>query len=204
MNDADDWASLQDAWTANPGRTVPDVMPMIARARRQRHLIMGTIVAEWALALAGAAVMAAHWPRAHTDGLLLLWWVFFGLATCTVLAITTWTRLAALRGPGGTNLHAWLGLRRRRALLGLRLARVTRWSSIAMLPAPLVLLATSRPGWPTAAAFVAVTGVLAAGWTWARHRRACLAAELAEVDALGREWLDEPVVLADQPRRRTA
>lgn len=201
MNDADDWASLQDAWTATPAHTMPDVMPMIVRARRQRHLILGTIVAEWALSIGGAVVMAGHWPRAHADGLLLLWWVFFGLATCTVLIITTWTRLAALREPAGTNLRDWLGLRRRRALLGLRLARVTRWTSIAMLPAPLVVLATARTGWSTVAAFVAVTGILAAGWMWARHRSARLAAELAEVDALAREWLDEPLAMSDRARQ---
>lgn len=190
MNDADDWARLQDAWSTTQSGAVPDVMPMIARARRQRHLILLTIIAEWAITLLGAELMVAYWPRAQADGLMLAWWVFFGLVTCTVLVVTTWTRLAALREPGGTSLREWLGLRRRRALLGLRLARVTRWSSTAMLPAPLVVLVTARPGWTAVAAIVGVTGVLAGGWLWARHRSVRLRAELAEVDALALEWLD--------------
>lgn len=194
MNDAEDWAGLRDAWTAAGKDAALDVKPMIARARRQRHLILWTIGAEWALSVLGGAVMIAHWPRVQQDGLLMLWWVFFCLATCIVLAVATWTRLAGLREPAGTSLRDWLGLRRRRALLGLRLARVTRWTSIAMLPAPLVVLATARPGWTTLAAFLGVSGILAGGWIWARYRTARLAAEVAEVDALALEWLDEPLV----------
>ena len=192
MNDADDWADLQDAWTAGTPQALPDVTPMIARARRQRQLILATIVAKWIVTIGGAAVIVAHWPRVQANALSLAWWVFFGLTTCTVLAVTTWTRIASLREPAGASLRDWLGLRRRRAQLGLRLARVTRWSCIAMLPAPAVALVTARPGWNTVLAVAAVSIILAAGWVWAKHRSARLTVELSEVDTLAREWLDEP------------
>jgi len=191
MNDADEWTKLQDTWAGTAAAGMPDVAPMIARARRQRHLILGTIAAEWALTVGAAAFLAARWPGLRMDTLTMLWWGFFALATCVTLAITTWTRLDALRQPAGASLRDWLRLRRRRALLGLRLARVTRWSTLAMSPAFLVVLATARPGWSTVAALAAVALVLGGGWLWAGWRASRLTAELAEVDALALEWLDE-------------
>lgn len=191
MNDADDWTALQDTWAGTAPSGMPDVAPMIARARRQRHLILWTIAAEWALAIGGTAFVAMRWPALRIDTLMLLWWGFFACASCLVLGITTWTRLDALREPAGTSLHDWLHLRRRRALLGLRLARVTRWSTLAMAPAVLVVLASARPGWSTVFAIAAVALVLGGGWLWARRQTSRLTAELAEVDTLALEWLGE-------------
>jgi hypothetical protein len=198
MNDADEWARLQDTWAGTAPSGMPDVAPMIARARRQRHLILWTIAAEWAIAVGGAVFVATRWPEVRTDGLLMLWWVFFLLASCVTLATTTWTRLEALREPAGASLRDWLRLRRRRALLGLRLARVTRWSTLALSPAALVVLATARPGWSTVAAVAAVVLVLGGGWLWAGWRASRLTAELAEVDALALEWLDETLDSSSQ------
>lgn len=192
MNDADEWANLQDAWgAAPPAAPMPDVSAMIARARRQRRLIAWTIGGEWALAAVAAGMLAARWPLPNTSGILLPWMVFYVLVMCFVMVSYTWTRLQALREPSGASLRDWLALRRRRALLGLRLARLTRWTTIALSPAPVVTLLTARDAWNAAWASVAVTLVLAGGWIWARYKTRHMTAEIAEVDALAREWLDD-------------
>lgn len=192
MNDADEWASLQDAWgAAPPAAPMPDVAAMIARARRQRRLIVWTIAGEWALAAVAVGMLAARWPLPNTNGILLPWMVFYVLVMCFVMVSYTWTRLQALQEPAGASLRDWLALRRRRALLGLRLARLTRWTTIALSPAPVVTLLTARDAWNAAWASMAVTAVLAGGWIWARHKTRRMTAEIAEVDALAREWLDE-------------
>lgn len=194
MNDADEWARLQDAWGADAPRAapLPDVTAMIARARRERRLIMWTIVGEWALAAVAAGMLVARWPLPDTEGILLLWTLFYVLVMCFVMVSYTWTRLQALQEPSGASLRDWLDLRRRRALLGLRLARLTRWTTIALLPAPVVSLITARDAWNAAWSSVAVTLVLAGGWIWARRKTRRMTAEIADVDALAREWLDEP------------
>ena len=194
MNDADEWARLQDAWGADAPRAapLPDVTAMIARARRERRLIMWTIVGEWALAAVAAGMLVARWPLPDTEGILLLWTLFYVLVMCFVMVSYTWTRLQALQEPSGASLRDWLDLRRRRALLGLRLARLTRWTTIALLPAPVVSLITARDAWNAAWSSVAVTLVLAGGWIWARRTTRRMTAEIADVDALAREWLDEP------------
>ncbi|EKU81036.1 hypothetical protein ABIB42_002862 [Massilia sp. UYP32] len=194
MNDADEWARLQDAWGADAPAAppMPDVTAMIARARRERRLIMWTIVGEWALAAVAAGMLVARWPLPATEGILLLWTLFYVLVMCVVMVSYTWTRLQALQEPSGASLRDWLDLRRRRALLGLRLARLTRWTTIALLPAPVVSLITARDAWNAAWSSVAVTLVLAGGWIWARRKTRRMTAEIADVDALAREWLDEP------------
>ncbi|AWL04149.1 hypothetical protein ACFOHT_09355 [Massilia oculi] len=194
MNDADEWARLQDAWGADAPAAppLPDVTAMIARARRQRHLIMWTIAGEWALAAVAFGMMAVRWPLPNTNGILWPWMVFYVLVMCFVMVSYTWTRLQALREPAGASLRDWLDLRRRRALLGLRLARLTRWTTIALLPAPVVSLLTARDAWNAAWSSVAVALVLAGGWIWARRKTRRMTAEIADVDALAREWLDEP------------
>lgn len=194
MNDADEWARLQDAWGADAPRAapLPDVTAMIARARRERRLIMWTIVGEWALAAVAAGMLVARWPLPDTEGILLLWTLFYVLVMCFVMVSYTWTRLQALQEPSGASLRDWLDLRRRRALLGLRLARLTRWTTIALLPAPVVSLITARDAWNAVWSSVAVTLVLAGGWIWARRKTRRMTAEIADVDALAREWLDEP------------
>ncbi|OIJ41999.1 hypothetical protein [Massilia timonae] len=193
MNDADEWAKLQDAWGADAPTAVPlpDVAAMIARARRERRLIMWTIAGEWALAAVAAGMLVARWPLLDTEGIMLPWTMFYVLVMCFVMVTYTWTRLQALQEPGGASLRDWLDLRRRRALLGLRLARLTRWTTIALSPAPVVSLITARDAWNAAWSSVAVTLVLAGGWVWARHKTRRMRVEIAEVGALAREWLDE-------------
>ena len=192
MNDADEWAELQDAWGATPpAAAMPDVAAMIARARRQRRLIVWTILGEWALAIVGLGMLVRDWPRATASGFMLLWWVYFLLFMVVVMISFTWTRVQALREPPGASLRDWLGLRRRRALLSLRLVRLTRWSIIPMLPAPFISLFTARDAWSAAWSSVAVALLLAGGWLWAWDKARRMTAELAEVDALEREWLDE-------------
>lgn len=194
MNDADEWARLQDAWSAAPpvAAPMPDVTAMIARARRQRRLIVLTILGEWALALVGIGMLVRDWPRVTTDGYMLLWWVYFLLFMAAIMVSFTWTRLAALREPPGSSLRDWLGLRRRRALLSLRLVRLTRWSTIPMLPAPFLILFTARDAWSAAWGSAVIALMLVGGWVWARDKARRMHAELADVDALEREWLDEP------------
>ncbi|TXG01406.1 hypothetical protein [Massilia arenae] len=194
MNDADEWARLQDAWGADAPAAppMPDVTAMIARARRQRHLILWTIAGEWALALVAVVMLVRDWPRATANGYMLLWWVYFLLFMVVVMISFTWTRLAALREPAGASLRDWLGLRRRRALLSLRLVRLTRWTTFPMLPAPFITLFTARDAWSATWSTAVVTMLLAGGLLWARDKARRMKAELAEVDALAREWLDEP------------
>lgn len=191
MNDSDDWTSLQDAWGAPAGAAIPDVGAMIARARRQRRLILGMIALEWGLAAIGVAILVDRWPDIRKDGILLLWWGFFLLVSGAGMVGITWTRVAALREPAGASLRDWLQLRRRRALLGMRLARMTRWTVLAMLPAPLVVLATARDGWAAAWGLAAMVLLLGGSWLWARRKQSRMRAEIAEVEALALEWLDE-------------
>ena len=193
MNDADEWARLQDAWSADApaAAPLPDVTAMIARARRERRLIMWTIVGEWALAAVAAGMLVARWPLPDTEGVLLPWTMFYVLVSCFVMVAYTWTRVQALQEPSGASLRDWLELRRRRALLGLRLARLTRWTTIALSPAPVVSLITARDAWNAVWSSVAVTLVLAGGWVWAHHKTRRMKAEIAEVDAMECEWLGE-------------
>ena len=194
MNEADDWAELQGTWGAAAPAAMPDVAPMIARARRQRRLAMCTIALEWAMAVLAAVLLAARWPLPNTGGILLPWMVFYLLVMCTVMVVYTWTRVQGLRQPAGANLFDWLQLRRHRAALGLRLARMTRWTTLLLLPAPLVSALTARDAWSAVWSSVTVSLVLAGGWVWAHFKTSRMQAEIADVDALAREWLDEALV----------
>ena len=194
MNDADEWAKLQDAWGADAPRAapMPDVTAMIARARRERWLTVLTIIGEWALAAVGVVLLVRDWHRVTASGFMLLWWVYFLLFMVVVMITFTWTRVAALREPPGASLRDWLTLRRRRALLGLRLVWLTRWTTIPMLPAPFVVVAGARSAWSATWSVAALLLMLVGGLVWASRKAARMKAELAEVDALAREWLDEP------------
>ena len=194
MNDADEWARLQDAWgaAAPAAPPMPDVTAMIARARRERWLIVLTILGEWALALVGITLLVRDWEQVTASSWTLLWWVYFMLFMVAVMISFTWTRVAALREPPGASLRDWLGLRRRRALLGLRLVKLTRWSTIPMLPAPVFILLNARSAWAATWGCAAMVLMLGGGLVWASRKAARMKAEIAEVDALAREWLDEP------------
>ena len=61
-----------------------------------------------------------------------------------------------------------------------------------MLPAPLIALATARSTQGGITGLVVTALVLVGGWVWAQRKRARMNAEIAEVDALAQEWLDEP------------
>lgn len=187
----DDWADLQDTWGATAPAALPDVAPMIARARRQRRTTIWMMASEWALVVVAVALVIGQWPKVRGSALMIAWCVYCLLLTAPILAVVTWTRLAALNEPAGASLRDWLLLRRRRARLGLRLARITRWSVVAMLPAPLVAFATSRTAWSATWGVVAMLLMLASYWWWARRRRMLMERELAEVDALARDWLGE-------------
>lgn len=197
MDDADEWTRLQDAWggdaSASPSAAapLPDVTAMIARARRERWLTVLTILGEWALSVVALTLLARDWSRATANGWMLLWWVYFLLFMVAVMISFTWTRVAALREPPGASLRDWLQLRRRRALLGLRLVKLTRWSTIPMLPAPFFLALNARSEWAATWGVAVVVLMLAAGLVWASRKAARMKAEIAEVDALAREWLDE-------------
>ena len=193
MDDADEWAKLQDAWGADApaAAPLPDVTAMIARARRERWLIVWTIAGEWGLALVGLTLLARDWSRATASGAMLLWWVYFLLFMVVVMIGFTWTRVAALREPQGASLRDWLQLRRRRARLSLRLVKWTRWSTIPMLPAPFFVALNARSEWAATWGVVFVVLMLAGGLAWASRKAARMQAEIAEVDALEREWLDD-------------
>ncbi|MEW7850847.1 hypothetical protein AB2N08_19340 [Massilia aurea] len=192
MNEQDEWASLQDAWGASrPAATMPDVGLMIARARRERRLTVLVLAGEWAMLAVAAAAIVTRWPHAATNGVETLWLGFQTLLMGVIMVVFTWTRLAALREPTGTSLRDWLALRRRRAQLGLRLARFTRWTTVALLPAPLIVVATARSTQGGITGLVVTALVLVGGWVWAQRKRARMNADIAEVDALAQEWLDE-------------
>lgn len=192
MNEQDDgWAKLQDTWRAAAPAALPDVAPMIARARRQRRMTIWMIVSEWTLVLMVVGLVIGQWPKLRDNGVMVAWCVYALLLTGAMMAVVTWTRLATLNEPGGASLREWLMLRRRRAQLGLRLARITRWSVVAMLPAPLVALVTARTAWSATWGMATALLVLVASWWWARRRRLMMERELAEVDTLAREWLGE-------------
>jgi len=194
MDDADEWTRLQDAWGADApvAAPLPDVTAMIARARRERWLTVLTILGEWALVVVALTLLVRDWSRVTASGATMLWWVYFLLFMTAVMISFTWTRVAALREPRGASLRDWLQLRRRRAWLNLRLVKLTRWSTIPMLPAPVFVALNARS--PGAAIWgVTVTVLmLAAGLVWASRKAARMKAEIAEVDALEREWLDAP------------
>jgi hypothetical protein len=191
--DADDWTSLQDAWGASrPAAAMPDVALMIARARRERRLIVCTLIGEWVLLIVAAGFTMARWPSVKMEGLSGLWWVFQTLLMVVIMVVFTWTRLAALSEPAGASLRDWLALRRRRAQLGLRLARFTRWTTFALLPAPFIVLATARSTRAGIVGMGMVMLVLAGGWWWAQRKQVRMTADIAEVDALAQDWLDEP------------
>lgn len=193
MNESDEWAELQDAWGSDNKAVLPDVAPMIARARRERRLTQWTIAGEWALLALGLAIMAQSWPRVRTDGFMLVWWVFFAIVAGVGTLGVTWIRVAALREPSGTSLRDWLQLRRRRALLGLRLVWLTRWSLVALLPGAVIVFSTSRTARSAVFGIGMLLLILGATWLWARRKTARMTAELAEVDALALEWLDQPL-----------
>jgi len=193
MNEQDKWANLQDVWGASrPASAVPDVGLMIARARRERRLTVLVLVGEWVMMIVAAVLVAERWQRVATNGYETLWLGFQTLLMGVIIVVYTWTRLAALHEPAGTSLRDWLALRRRRARLGLRLARFTRWTTVALLPAPVIVLVMARSTQAGITGLVTTTLVLGAGWWWAQRKRAHMNAEIAEVDALALEWLDEP------------
>ena len=193
MNDADEWARLQDAWGADTpvAQPMPDVEGMITRARRERRLIVWTILGEWALVVVAVTLLVRDWQRLTASGFMLLWWVYFLLFMAVVMISFTWTRVAALREPPGASLRDWLGLRRRRALLNLRLVWLTRWSTIPMLPAPFYMLTNARSTASAAWSIAVMVLMLAGGLVWAHNKARRMKAELAEVAALEREWLDD-------------
>ena len=193
MTEQDEWASLQDTWgESRPASAVPDVGLMIARARRERRLTVLVLLGEWAMMVVAAVLVAGRWQRVATSGYETLWLVFQTLLMGVIIVVYTWTRLACLHEPAGTNLRDWLALRRRRARLGLRLACVTRWTTVALLPAPLIVLTMARSTQAGITGLVTTTLVLAGGWWWAQRKRARMNAEIVEVDMLALEWLDEP------------
>lgn len=193
MNESDEWAALQDAWGSDSKAALPDVAPMIARARRERRLTQWTIAGEWALLAVAAGFMAESWPRVKTDGLMLVWWIFFAIVSGVGTLAITWIRVSALHEPSGASLRDWLQLRRRRALLGLRLVKLTRWSLVALLPAPVVVVLTSRTTMAAVSGLAMMLLVFGATLLWARRKTARMTAEIAEVDALALEWLDQPL-----------
>lgn len=193
MNDADEWSRLQDAWGGDTRGPMPDVGSMITRARRQRRLAMWTIFGECMIALAGAVVVIESWPRFRMDGLFGLWWGFFLVVGAVGTVGTIGIRIAGLREPSGATLRDWLLLRRRRAQLGLRLARLTRWTVLAMSPFALVMIVTARSASSTAMSLAMMVVALGGGWLWARRKTARMTTEIAEVDALALEWLDQPL-----------
>lgn len=193
MNESDEWAELQDAWGSDTKAALLDVAPMIARAGRERRLTQWTIAGEWALLAVAAGFMAESWPRVKTDGLMLVWWIFFAIVSGVGTLAITWIRVSALREPSGASLRDWLQLRRRRALLGLRLVKLTRWSLVALLPAPVVVVLASRTTMAAVSGLAMMLLVFGATLLWARRKTARMTAEIAEVDALALEWLDQPL-----------
>lgn len=191
MKEQDDWADLQETWRAAAPAALPDVAPMIARARRQRRTTIWLIVSEWLLVLMVVALVIGQWPKLRGNGMVVAWCAYALLLTGAMMTVITRTRVAALNEPAGASLRDWLLLRRRRAQLGLRLARITRWSVYTMLPAPLVAFATSRTAAIVAWSVAATLLVLAGSWWWSRRRRLLMQGEIAEVDALARDWLGE-------------
>lgn len=192
MSEQDEWASLQDAWGASrPASAMPDVDLMIARARRERRVTVLVLVGEWVMMIVAAVLVAERWQRVATNGYETLWLGFQTLLMGIIMVVYTWTRLAALHEPAGTSLRDWLALRRRRAQLGLRLARFTCWTTVALLPAPVIVMVMARSTQAGITGLVTTTLVLGGGWWWAQRKRARMNAEIAEVDALALEWLDE-------------
>lgn len=194
MSEDDKWASLQDAWSSDALAAPPDVGAMMARARRQRRRTLLLIGAEWAVAALALAALLAQWREPAAQLLHTAWWSFVMLVTAVVLSLSTWIRLRSLREPAGGSLRDWLRLRQRRALLGLRLAALTRWTVIALSPSPLIALTmvpADPDGWRTVVAVVVPVLVLAGSWRWARRQSPRLEAELDEVRVLAAEWLGE-------------
>jgi len=193
MNDADEWSRLQDAWGGDTQAAMPDVAPMIARARRERRSMVWTIAGECLITVVSVAIVIENWPRLRADGLLGLWWALIlvvgGVGSVGTFAI----RIAGLREPTGASLRDWLLLRRRRARLGLRLAQLTRWTLVVLLPAPLVTATTARSAAAAAWGVAAMLLLLGGGWWWARRKTARMTTDIAEVDALALEWLDQPL-----------
>lgn len=193
MNDSNEWDALQDAWGSNAPSRLPDVAAMMARARSQRRHTVIILASEWLIAAVALAGLVMLQPRLADGVVQTWWWCWMLAATMVILLLATWTRLRSLRQPDGRSLRKWLALRRHRARLGLRLARLTRWSVIALLPAPLVVWITAPAGvagWRTAVALLIPALVLAGGWWWARRQHTRLQAEIREVDALAAEWLE--------------
>jgi hypothetical protein len=81
--------------------------------------------------------------------------------------------LRGLARTPGASPRDWLALRRQRALLGLRLAG-------------------ARSAWSATWAVAVLLLMLVGGLEWASRKAARKKAGLVDVDALAREWLDEP------------
>lgn len=196
MNDSNDWGSLQEIWRDDKLAPSPslDVQSMIRAARRQRKVAIMLLVSEWILATVALAVLVWRWPELLATPLDMLWWGFFLAIMVVSLAITTWTRIASLREPAGASLSDWLGLRKRRARLGMRLARLTRFCVAALFPALLIVTVAGGSDLSSPRAMLAL-GVpvllLAGGWLWGGRQARRMQAELSNVVQLEAEWLEE-------------
>lgn len=188
--DASEWGPLREEWGSDARTSLPNIDAMIGRARQHRRCTLQTIALEWAIAAAALAAIAVQWQRLAEDAIGAATAVLLALVTMFVLGISTWTRWRSLAGPSGASLQAWLAMSQRRALLGLRLARLTRWTVLAMSPLPALALLT---GAGNAVSIGIAVMVLAGGWAWAGRRSAQLAAELHEIRALALEWLGQPL-----------
>lgn len=194
MNESNDWGSLQEIWRDD--KLVPslDVEAMIRSARRQRNVAIMLLVGEWILTGVALSILVLNWAELAATPLDMLWWSFFLAIMLIVLAITTWTRIGSLREPAGASLKDWLGLRRHRARLGLRLARLTRVCVAVLLPALVIFMlagGAKETGLRAVFAFGAPVLLLAGGWIWGGRQARRMQAELAEVEQLEAEWLEE-------------
>ena len=193
MKESNDWESLQEIWREDKRSAPPDVAAMIGAARRQRRMVMLILAAEWVLAAGALTLLVVRWADLAATQVGMLWWSFFIAVMAAVLAVTTWTRIGWLREPAGASLRDWLALRRRRARFGLRLARLTRFCVVALLPALLAVFVASddRGDLSAMLAFGAPVVAFACAWYWGGRQAARLRAELAEVEAIEAEWLED-------------
>lgn len=194
MDKHSNWESLQQEWKSCERLPMPDIHAMIGRARRHRRRMLLIGALEWTIAAAALFAVCSQWQRLAADTVWMACALLFMLVTALVLGVATWTRLRLLSGPSGDSLHDWLAMRRRRAMLGLRLARLTRWTVLAFLPSPVLALLAARELPSTAFSLLALSipvAVLACGWWWAGRQTVRLQAELREVRALETEWLGD-------------
>lgn len=189
-----EWGTLQREWESSERIALPDVGAMIARARRYRRRTLLIVVLEWCIAAAALWAVLSQWQRLSVEAVWLSYAILIVLVTVVVLGVSTWTRLRSLAKPPGDSMRDWLALRRHRAVLGLRLAKLTRWTVLALLPGPVLALLAAPGGSSIVATLFAVgipVAVLAGGWLWARHQTARLRSEIREVAVLAEEWLGE-------------